>query len=1319
MKTKTIILRRVGVFMALIFLQLTAHAQTLLWSDEFNGTQLDQSVWTYAIGDGCDQGICGWGNQELQTYTSNNTSIENGHLVITARRENVNGKSFTSARLLTKDKVSVKYGRVEASIKLPDMNNGLWPAFWMLGDGNRWPFTGEIDIMEAGFNATSTNTNAVAKANVFWRAEDAGVTGNLQYGNEDAFKYDAPAEAGKLLNEDFFVYRVDWTPDRLTAYVLETDVNGDPIEATAYEVFNIDKGTTFESEFFSGDNFYILLNMAVGGWLPFSSAENNPANVTALPNIGSEADMLIDYVRVYDINGYGEVTLGNVEEELLSADGFGLFSDGTTTASQLNFGVDAEIFLWEDPANPEIQLDSIASPYGDQAFEVTFPANQYGGMTINSSDILNFDNYRNGSLRFKIKTTSQEPFNISVESTNGASGVEFAAGEEKYGLVRDGQWHDVIIPLELLVTNFKGVQAPFTIGNVEFNNPTVASTFTIDEIHYSSQPAPEYEKYVPAIGNYGLYTNSTVADELTLGTEGDLYVWEQTLAEGPAETYNGQEALSYVGNNLGWFGLGFTADQIHDLSAFESGNLRLAMKTTSNETLNLTINIGLAEGTVVFEAGNDPYGFARDGQWHELIIPVSDFDGVNMSGVETLFSINGTGNITDLALADIYFEYTGTETKVLTSIDVNPSTVSINEGETQQFTAQGYDQNGDPINASFTWDATGGTIDGNGLFTGTTQGTYTITASSNSVNGTAQVTVNPVESGFIFPGLVEAEDYNEGGFFDTSAGNTGGAYRSDDVDIQVTGDATGLYNIGWTEAGEWLEYDINATAASELYDINLRLASPQGNGKLHIEIDGQDVTGPIYPVNTGNWQVYSTVVVENVAISSGSHVMRIVIDAPGFNLNYIEGVESVEEPVLTSIVLSPDVATINEGQTQQFTAQGFDQNNEPINASFAWTATGGTIDNNGLFTGTIAGEFTVTATSGTVSGEAAVTVNSVFTGFNIPGRVEAENFSGYYDTSPGNIGGAFRTNEDVDLEVTGDVDGLYNVGWTEAGEWLEFDINSTASNYDIALRVASAVGGGSLRVEIDGNDVTGSVAVPNTGGWQSYQTITIEDVDIAEGVHKMRVFFIAGGINLNYVAFAENVVVPTGCTQAYPNGDYTVEISRDSNNPTLTFVPGYNGIGNPATLLYYGTEPEGIYPGYVVSPDEPFQINAAEDQKIYFYYTYSVPEGGERNSSGNRHSFVVGSCTTDSRILGVENNQSLNGEELMLYPNPVQYELIVRLNNGDYESVQILDNTGRVIRVQAINKRETSINVQDLPRGMYVIRILGDNEPLTRKFMKY
>src|SRR5208282_3784690 len=122
---------------------------TLVWADEFNrpdGAAPDAINW------GCDIGGKGWGNHELEYYTSstNNVRIENGKLVIEARKESLGGRNYTSARLQTHGKWSWTYGRIEARIKVP-RGQGFWPAFWMLGtniDSVGWPACGEIDIME-------------------------------------------------------------------------------------------------------------------------------------------------------------------------------------------------------------------------------------------------------------------------------------------------------------------------------------------------------------------------------------------------------------------------------------------------------------------------------------------------------------------------------------------------------------------------------------------------------------------------------------------------------------------------------------------------------------------------------------------------------------------------------------------------------------------------------------------------------------------------------------------------------------------------------------------------------------------------------------------------------------------------------------------------------------------------------------------------------------------------------------------------------------------------------------------------------------------
>ena len=132
----------------------------IIWSDEFDGDSVDPSKWTLAEGDGCSSGLCGWGNNELEYYSSSNAVVSGGRLAISAERYRtapVGDPSYTSAKMVTKRKAEFglagdegKVRRFEASIKLPDGGNGVWPAFWMLPADDKyggWPRSGEIDIM--------------------------------------------------------------------------------------------------------------------------------------------------------------------------------------------------------------------------------------------------------------------------------------------------------------------------------------------------------------------------------------------------------------------------------------------------------------------------------------------------------------------------------------------------------------------------------------------------------------------------------------------------------------------------------------------------------------------------------------------------------------------------------------------------------------------------------------------------------------------------------------------------------------------------------------------------------------------------------------------------------------------------------------------------------------------------------------------------------------------------------------------------------------------------------------------------------------------
>jgi len=268
----------------------TSSCQQILWSDEFDSgssSRPDESVWSYANG----MGESGFGNLELQNYARDNVRVRDGKLVITALEDAaVDGsRSFTSGRIRTEDKVEVLYGTLEARIKLPNLQAGLWPAFWTLG-GNYgqvgWPACGELDIMEMG--SASAIQDGVANRSVASGAHWENEGTLAQFGGI----YNSPTE---LNDGAFHVFRMEWTPTRVTTFV---DDN---------EIWRIDIGPdvcTDCTEFHQPH--YILLNLAVGG--TFTGILDEVGVTAPFP-----AELVIDYVRICD-NGATSLS-GSVFEE--------------------------------------------------------------------------------------------------------------------------------------------------------------------------------------------------------------------------------------------------------------------------------------------------------------------------------------------------------------------------------------------------------------------------------------------------------------------------------------------------------------------------------------------------------------------------------------------------------------------------------------------------------------------------------------------------------------------------------------------------------------------------------------------------------------------------------------------------------------------------------------------------------------------------------------------------------------------------------------------------------------------------------------------
>ena len=233
----------------------------LVWSDEFNYTGLpDSTKWTY------DLGGDGWGNNEMEYYTANrkeNARVEHGNLVVDARKEDMGGKQYTSARLLTKGKADWTYGRIEVRARLP-RGKGTWPAIWMLGSKTpmQWPDDGEIDIMEhVGFDPGMIHASIHCKA----------------YNHIIGTQKTAVITVADCM-DSYHVYGMQWDAEHI-----EISVDG-----KKYFSFS-NEHKDYASWPFS-QPMHLLLNVAVGGnW-----GGQKGVDQSVFPQ-----QMLVDYVRVY------------------------------------------------------------------------------------------------------------------------------------------------------------------------------------------------------------------------------------------------------------------------------------------------------------------------------------------------------------------------------------------------------------------------------------------------------------------------------------------------------------------------------------------------------------------------------------------------------------------------------------------------------------------------------------------------------------------------------------------------------------------------------------------------------------------------------------------------------------------------------------------------------------------------------------------------------------------------------------------------------------------------------------------------------------
>lgn len=401
------------------------------------------------------------------------------------------------------------------------------------------------------------------------------------------------------------------------------------------------------------------------------------------------------------------------------------------------------------------------------------------------------------------------------------------------------------------------------------------------------------------------------------------------------------------------------------------------------------------------------------------------------------------------------------------------------------------------------------------------------------------------------PGKVEAENFDTGGanvaYVDNSTGNEGGAYRpSEDVDIETTTDTGGGYNIGWITTGEATNYSIDVTAKGT-YTIDTRLAAIATGGLFHIEIDGVNVTGSLTVPNTGGFQNWANVSKSGIVLTQGAHVMKFVADKVGAagvlaNINHFvltaSGGATTAPAAPANLIASSAYANAialtwtdtadNEAGFKVERRKGTTGTWEQIallgrNAN-AYSDTGLPASTTYYYRVRSSNEVADSAPSGeAMATTQAPPPRAPFGGTAevMPGTIEVENFDSggqgvtYNDLSDGNEGGQYRPpEEDVDIEASSDVGGGFNVGWFVASEWMEYTVSvPTGGTYTLDLRAASPGTGAKVNFFLDGTPWTGDITLPNTGGFQNWQTVSKTGLTLSAGTHTIR---LTGAVNSDY-----------------------------------------------------------------------------------------------------------------------------------------------------------------------------------------------------------
>jgi beta-glucanase (GH16 family) len=1353
-------------------------AQTLVWEENFDGTTINPDTWTFDFGDGCERGVCGWGNQELQYYTSRpeNARIESGNLRIEARRENFQGKPFTSARLKTFGRVHFKYGTLEARIKVPNLQNGLWPAFWMLGTTGNWPASGEIDVMEMGAAASyPSNVNKWMSGAVHWEHQDK----QADYGKT----YQSPTP----LTDDYHVYKMVWDASFIRMY----------IDNTEYFSIDISGAAASDLEEFHKSQ-YLLLNLAVGGNF---TGKAGAGDITApLP-----AAMLVDYIKLYQNPG-DELYLG--KNNAFAGD-YGVYTERASVTNKLAFGEDANLYYWNNLTN--ITTPTPAPFEGQDVLAVRAAGGNWFGMGVDNQS-KNLQNFAQGSMKFRFKTTYTGQFKVGVKSGHGESWINFpAGGAAQYGLVRDGNWHEVTIPLSAFDQPNVGMHIDLgsMTGLFMFAGDPAAGNadFYFDDIYYTggvaANPAPTVAITAPA--NEAIVTtpasitiNATAADENGTVSKVEFFQGTTKLGEDTSAPYT----YTWAGATAGVYTLTAKAtDNEGSTTTSQAITVFVAAPGNTAPTVSLTAPAAntsvLTPASIVLTAEAADAGGAiyKVDFYRGTTLLATDFTapytytwtGATAGTYALTAKATDTGGLsTTSAVVNITV---ADPIKPTVSITAPAAGTSVNAPATITITATAADANGTVSKVEFFQGATklgeDTTAPYSFAWTNVAAGTYSLTAVATDNDGytTTSAAVSVEVKAIPCTGTAANSEYGYEAY--TIGDNV--TYTFHPLGTTAGGNVALIY-IREGTVGAYPGYGMVKNAAG---DFTFSKTIPMGTVTSFYFTYQVGAGGPEH--NTAATPHSYTVGASCDGPATGNTAPTVSLTSPAASATFT----APATITLTATAADAD-GTISKVEFFQGSTKLGEDTSAPY--SYEWT---------GVAAGTYSLTAKATDNGGTSTTSAAVSVTVTTPPQAIPGTIQAESFSAQSGTQN---------------EETADTGGGQNVGYIETDDWLDYTVNvTTAGTYTVGFRVASQPGGAILQLRNSTGTVLGSVNVAATGGWQTWTTLTTS-ATLPAGVQTLRVHAAAGGVNINWISFTStttstnalptvSLTSPTNNATFTAPGSITITANAADSDGTISKVEFFQGTtklgedtsapysyewtgvaagtysltaratdnangsttstavsvtvtGTPGggdTGTYCATTEQFSYKAVTVGPDVTFTFhplgaavggnlaiihisegtngadsgytmdkNAAGDftltraiasgTVLHIYFTYGLGAGGENNNSATPFTYTVG--TSCAGTVTATKDQALSAS-FTVYPNPSQGRTGLSFTTEQATKYQVALYDLKGARIKGIGSGNTAgskaisldLNTSELANGIYLIKLVTDKTVVSKRLV--